>query len=169
MIHLEFPNISHKSAYIEMIEEWKSAEKTPTSPSTLFKWSDYEEFLQIVTDDVDDPPVENVPATLYFLMEWTRILGAIQIRHHINHPRLMEAWWHIGYGIRPSERRKWYAREMLRLALIEARKLWLEKVLICCHDDNLASYKTIEANDGIFDRYAEFEGEKARRYWVTLY
>ncbi len=168
MLTLTFPNISHKSEYLEMIAEWKSTEPTPTSPDTLFKWEDFEDFLQIITQEQDNPPDGKVPATLFFLMKGERILGAIHIHHHINHPRLMEAWWHIGYGIRPSQRRKWYATGMLRLGLIKAKELWIEKVLLGCHDDNIASQKTIERNGGIFERYTEHEGKKLRRYWIPL-
>lgn len=167
MLHLEFPNISHKSAYLNMIEEWKLFEKIPTSPRALFRGENFEEFLQIAESDL----TENhrwVPATLFFLMDGDRILGAIQICHNIEPPHLREYGGHIGYGIRPSERQKWYATKMLSLALIEAQKLWLEKVLLGCYDDNIASQKTIEKNNGIFERYTEFEGKKSRRYWIEL-
>jgi predicted acetyltransferase len=100
-------------------------------------------------------------------VENERILWAIQIRHSIDHPRLIEVGGHIGYGIRPSERGKWYATEMLRLWLLEAKKLWLEKVLITCHDDNIASAKVIENNGGAFERYAYRDEKKYRRYWVN--
>lgn len=166
MLHLEFPNISHKEEYLNMINEWKSHE-IPSSPWALFRGENFEEFLGIATNDL----IENrlgVPATLFFLMDDSQILGAIQIRHHIEHPNLREFGGHIGYGIRPSERRKWYAKKMLELWLIEAQKLWIYRVLLGCYDDNIASAKTIESNGGIFERYNEHEGKKSRRYWIEL-
>ena len=164
MLRLEFPNTSHKSEYLSIMEEW-----APSSPWALFRWESFEEFLQLAKDDIEKGNRHGVPATLFFLVnDENRILGAIQIRHHINHPNLMEYGGHIGYGIRPSERGKWYATEMLRLALIESRKLGLQKVLLGCHDDNIASQKTIEKNGGIFDRYTEYELKKSRRYWINL-
>ena len=166
MLSLIFPNISHKTSYLDMIEEWKSYE-APSSPGALFRGENFEEFLELAVDDMTSNRFW-VPATLFFLMDWDRILGAIQIRHHIDHPRLKEYGWHIGNGIRPSERRKWYAREMLNLALDETRELWIERVLICCYDDNPGSYKVIESNEGTFDRYTEYEWKKSRRYWITL-
>lgn len=57
---------------------------------------------------------------------------------------------------------------MLALALEEAKKLGLEKVLITCHDVNIGSCRVIEKNGGIFERYTEKDGEKMRRYWITL-
>jgi len=51
--------------------------------------------------------LNRVPGTLLFLInENQRVLGAVEIRHHIHHPDLKEVGGHIGYGIRPSERRK---------------------------------------------------------------
>ena len=166
MLTLVFPHISHKSAYLDMISEWKSIEPQ-SSPSALFRGESFEEFLSIAKQDLLGNRLW-VPATLFFLMHGAHIVWAIQIRHHIDHPVLMEYGWHIGYGIRPSQRQKWYATKMLFLWLFEARRLWLERVLLGCYDENIASQKTIEANGGIFERYTQFEGKRSRRYWIEL-
>ena len=165
MLKLEFPNESHKDQYLEMIEEWKNYEK-PTSPGKLFVWTTFEEFLVIINKDLTDNEY-GVNSTLFFLITWDTILWAIHIRHHIDHPILIETGWHIGYGIRPSARWKWYAIEMLKLWLKEAKKLWIQKALITCDDDNIASAKIIEANGWEFERYAEEDGKKVRRYWIN--
>lgn len=161
-----------------MISEWRSFE-VPTSPGKLFAGESFEEFLEIVWKDVTANP-DGVNSHLFFLVErpWAseaswrvedeRILWAIQVRHSIDHPRLIEVGGHIGYGVRPSERGKWYATEMLRFSLLEAKKLWLEKVLITCLDDNIPSAKVIENNGGVFERYAYRDEKKYRRYWITL-
>jgi predicted acetyltransferase len=70
--------------------------------------------------------------------------------------------------VRPSERGKWYATEMLKLGLIEAQKVWIEKLFISCDDDNIASAKVIEINGGILEKYMEKDGVKMRRYWINL-
>jgi predicted acetyltransferase len=57
---------------------------------------------------------------------------------------------------------------MLRLALLEARKIGLEKVLITCDDGNIASAKVIENNGGVFERLTMKEDRKIRRYWIAL-
>ncbi len=171
MLHLEFPNISHKEAYFDLMKEWKTSDEYKNghvSPWALFRGKNFEEFLQITQDDLTEKN-QWVPATLFFLMEVERILGAIQIRHSIKLPHLMEFGGHIGYGIRPSERQKWYATKMLELGLIEARKLWLDRVLLGCYDDNIGSIRTIEENHGIFERYTEYEWKKSRRYWIELW
>lgn len=167
MLRLEIPNTSHEEEYNEMTKEWENFEGRSTSPARLFAWEDFQEFLTEIKKDVTNN-YRWVNSTLFFLMEDDKILGAIQVRHHIDHPNLRDAGWHIGYGIRPSERRKWYATKMLGLWLKEAKKLGIDKVLISCDDDNIASEKVIINNGGIFRKEVEKDWEMLKTYWITL-
>ena len=168
MTKLEFPEPKHKESYEDMISEWwKKEDISKISPMALFEWNNFEEFLEITKKDVYES-LWWVNASLFFLMDWDKILWGIQIRHHINHPNLIKAWWHIWYWVRPSERKKWYATIMLKLWLEEAKKLWIEKVLITCDDDSIASIKVIEKNGGIFQSFVEKKWVKMRRYWIEL-
>ena len=54
----------------------------------------------------------------------------------------------IGYGVRPSQRRKGYATQMLRYALEECKKQGLNKVIVACYKQNVGSAKTIMKNNG---------------------
>ncbi len=169
MFHLEFPTISHKSRYLDMIEEWKNFEK-PDSPWALFRGENFEEFLEITEKNKETNSL-GVPATLFFFMEDADILWALQLRHHIDHPNLSMEWWaggHIGYWLHPSARGKWLATEMLSLGLEEARKLWLEKVLISAFEDNPASWKTIEKCGWKFEKIVAKEGKDLKVYAIDL-
>ena len=73
------------------------------------------------------------------------MVGICNIRHHLNQEFLVHIAGHIGYSIHPEERRKGYATEQLRLALLEAKKLGIAQVLITAADWNIASQKTIHA------------------------
>ncbi len=70
----------------------------------------------------------------------------------------------------PSERRKGYAKEMLRQMLPIARKLGLAKVLLTCDDNNEGSARTIEAYGGILENKILNSGMTVakRRYWIEL-
>lgn len=46
---------------------------------------------------------------------------------------------------------------MLRLGLIEGKKIGLEKVMLGCLDNNIGSYRTIEKNGGIFEKHTIFD------------
>ena len=165
MLKLEFPDEKHKLAYLKTINEWKKVEETPTSPWRFFAWENFEDFLSIVKNDVNNN--ENwVNSHLFFLVKDNEILWGIHVRHTIKHPRLMEDWWHIWYWIAPKHRIKWYATKMLELWLIEAKKIWLKEVLITCNIDNIWSSKVMEKNWWIFERLSKDWTKK--RYWIKL-
>ncbi len=87
---------------------------------------------------------------IYVREEDRRVVGVIQIRHRFN--EFLEKYaGHIGYCVRPSERRKGYATRMLALALRECARLGINDVLVCCLEDNEASRRTILANGGVYE------------------
>lgn len=92
----------------------------------------------------------------------------IDLRHHINHPILNVWGGHIGYSVLYEERRKGYAKEMLKLVLDECRNLGLKKVLITCDVDNIGSRKVILAKRGIFEKNVDVDQSMKERYWITL-
>jgi len=92
----------------------------------------------------------------------------ISLRHSLNGGYLAEHGGHIGYGVRPLERRKGYAKTMLKLCLEEARALGLDKVLVCCDLDNAGSRGAIKACGGKFERLAITGAEVDERYWISL-
>ncbi len=90
-------------------------------------------------------PDELVPSTTYFAVreDDNKIIGMVDIRHYLN-DNLKESWnGHIGYSVRPDERRKGYATETLKLALKECEKRGLGSVILGCLEKNIGSKKTI--------------------------
>lgn len=114
-----------------------------------------------------DIPEYLVPSTTYWLMrvEDGRMLGAVNIRHRLN-KYLLEVGGHIGYGVRPSERRKGYATRMLAMALEECNALGILRALVTCDVDNIASARTIVRNGGVFEDERGEKEERVRRYWI---
>ena len=110
----------------------------------------------------------DVPSTAYFAIRKSdnKLVGIIDLRHHINHPILGTWGGHCGYTVRPSERGHAYAGEMLRLNLRNAKALGIEKFLITCHSDNTASEKTILANGGIYEKTIVVDGTEIKRFWI---
>ena len=109
-----------------------------------------------------------VPSTTYFAIRESdnRLVGVIDLRHHIDHPILGTWGGHCGYSVRPSERGKGYANEMLRLNIQNAKRMGLSKLLVVCDETNAASEKTILANGGVFEKYIEIDGCRMKRYWI---
>jgi predicted acetyltransferase len=112
-----------------------------------------------------------VPATQYIYVRESdsKIVGVIQIRHYFN-AYLEKYAGHIGYSVCPSERRKGYATQMLKLVLPECKKLGIDHVLISCVQGNEGSRKTILNNGGRYEStvYLEEHDVYLERYWIDL-
>jgi predicted acetyltransferase len=102
-----------------------------------------------------------VPQTTLWWVDETEYLGRVGIRHRLTEP-LLQFGGHIGYDVRPSARRQGHATAMLRASLATARALGIEKALVTCDHDNVASRKVIEANGGVEDEPNALK----LRYWV---
>ncbi len=112
-------------------------------------------------------PDHLVPSTFLVAGVDGQIVGRVSIRHELN-DFLRIRGGHIGYGVLPQFRRRGYATEILRQALVVARSLGIDRVLITCDDGNLASSRVIESCGGKLDSVlpAEPEFPALRRYWV---
>ena len=103
-------------------------------------------------------------ATCRWIFEDGKVLGGIALRHIFN-----DDIGHIGYGVRPSARRRGLANWALGEMLKEARTaLGLDRVLIPCLADNFASAHTIERNGGVLEGIRDTEHGPVRRYWIAL-
>jgi len=115
-------------------------------------------------------PAGLVPATQLLCVRRSdgRLVGMIQLRHCFN-PFLERYGGHIGYSVRPSERRKGCAEWMLRACLPRCRALGLDRVLVTCLEDNEASRRTILANGGVYESTVlePEEGVRLQRYWLA--
>ena len=122
-------------------------------------------------ENIETLPTDKVLATQFLFVREKddKIIGMIQIRHYFN-DYLSKYGGHIGYSIRPSERRKGYSKIMLKSALIFCREIGLKRVLITCIDKNIASEHTIISNGGVYEStiFEPFESVKLKRYWINL-
>lgn len=165
-----------KEKIIEMYNEYMLSELIP-GIDRFEGIRDFEKLEELNFDDWLDEleknkheenlPEEYSPHTLYLAInDNNKIVGAIGIRWK-QVPVLMTFGGLIGYSIRPSQRGKGYASEMLKLALDKFKNKNIENILITCKNFNTASKKVIERNGGIFENaYNNDDGYTYLRYWI---
>ncbi len=97
------------------------------------------------------------------------IIGRVSVRHELS-KYLMQVGGHIGYAVIEPYRNRGYAKQMLRESLKIARSLGIDRVLMTCDDDNMASIKTIESAHAKLENKIELIDRSVpkRRYWVEL-
>ena len=113
------------------------------------------------------PIAGRVHSTYLWMVEDDRYLGAIALRHELN-DFLLEAGGHIGYGVRPSARRRGLATWALGAVLPKAAAFGLKQVLVTCDDANIASQRVIEGNGGVLEDIRDTQLGRTRRYWIDL-
>ena len=167
-IELLRPTLEMEEMHYDFIIEWENAGENIVPYSARLLDMDYKTWLENTYNFEETCPEGFVPAHTLFLVEDNkRILGAINIRHYLN-DYLLNFGGHIGYGIRPSERKKGYASLMLSLALTKAKELGIQRALITCDKNNLGSARTIMKNGGVLENEV-IEGERTtQRYWIEL-
>ena len=103
---------------------------------------------------------------LLFDVEQKQVLGMVNIRHYLSDD-LLKFGGHIGYSVRPSERRKGYAKKQLQFALELLKDLGETKILVTCDDNNIGSSKVIESCGGVLEnKLHSDEYGLVRRYWI---
>ena len=114
-------------------------------------------------------PPDRVPMNWFLLFAGERVLGCGRLRHWLI-PALELDGGHIGYAIRPSERRRGVATALPSLLLDRARQIGLDRVLLTAADTNTASRRVIEINGGVSDgtRISPNTGEAMCLYWISL-
>ncbi|AIY75316.1 TPA: GNAT family N-acetyltransferase [Bacillus tropicus] len=170
-VSLLTPTTDLQDEYLDFYNEWKD------SGETMIPWvisKDPSNFPAMVQELLDahngvNLPQSWVPDSTYWLVtDNNRIVGTVNIRHSLTE-HLFNAGGHIGYGIRPSERRKGYATKLLELSLEKTKKLNITRALVVCDEVNTASEKTILHNGGVRDDdFIEADGNVVRRFWIEL-
>lgn len=171
-IKLVEPAIEYAQDIMEYREEFLQSEDSMAGCGSLRDQKTVEGWLKEIDllENEETCPAGKVCSNTYLAVrsDDNRVVGIIDFRHHIDHPILGLWGGHIGYSVRPSERRKGYAKEMLGLVLQKCKEHGLARVMVTCDADNIASKKTILVNGGIFDKDVQVDGETIKRYWIEL-
>jgi predicted acetyltransferase len=163
-VTLELPDKQYKDSFIEALEEFQQEGKY-TYLNKDQMTTDFEAFIAEIPEI--RMKINHVPETEYWLIEDKKYIGRLSIRHKLNGELLVKGG-HIGYSIRPSERRKGYGVKILELGLEKAKILGLTRILITCDSSNEASRKIIENHGGVLEN--EVAGKSGNptilRFWL---
>ena len=168
----EEPSIERKEEALSYIQEFKDYNSKIHGVGGLHKFIDkYEEWLLKLQKEKEIEPTELlVPALTYFLIRESdnRLVGMTNIRLTLNR-QLRESGGHIGYGIRPTERRKGYNKINLYLALKVCDEHGIERAMLSCDKENLGSSSTMKALGAEKEKefYTE-EGVLEEIYWIDV-
>lgn len=170
---LVLPGLEHEQQAREFINEFHEHNSKIHGTCKLEAYlGNYIEWVTMVDDYSKgiNLPKGFVPGSTYFAFreEDNKLVGMTNIRHILTED-LLKSGGHIGYGVRPTERRKGYATEILYLALEKCKELGIDKALVTCDKNNIGSAKAIQNNFGIMENeITEESGAISQRYWVDV-
>ena len=152
------PDLSYADEIQRYKKEFLEDEPIINGSAGLDRFSTVEDWLEELKkrSNKDTVPEGLVPSSTYLGIRKkdNYIVGMIDIRHSC--------------GVRKSERKKGYAKQMIKLALEKCKELKIEKVLITCNDDNIASEKSIIACGGELEDIRTVDGKNYKRFWIEI-
>lgn len=156
----------YRTQLMDMMDEWaRFGEKM--IPYAIRK-NDYHDFDRYLAglDEVEEGDIQDAT---YFCLDVDRdiFVGAVNIYHCLN-DNFQESDVYIGDGVRPSERRRGVATQMIALALERCKELGITKVFMICGRENIGSSKSIRNNGGVLEREMDMDGEIVQKYWIEV-
>lgn len=175
--YLEMPSLERKEQIIDYVNEFALYNSETNGMGSLRKILEgytFEQALEMCLNRQKEEYAKKIgrcqsKTFLLIREDDDRIIGAINVRWNL--PESMKQFGgNIGYGIRPTERRKGYNKINLYLGLMEAQKLGLDQVMLSCEVSNLGSAKTMQALGGKLERTEvdSSDGILTSVYWFDV-
>ena len=175
--YYEKPSLKRKDEIIEFLDEFKRFNSNINGSGgmdKIYSGLTFEDALDRCLKKEDEDYARSInkcPGKTFLLIRGNdnKIVATINIRWNLSE-EMLKFGGHIGYGVRPLERRKGYNKINLYMGLKEAKKVGLKRVMIDCSVDNVASNKTIKALGGVFERCEidPYDNTKNNVYWINV-
>lgn len=160
------PTLADEAALTEYVREHHACGESSVSASLGLPVMPYADWLQKIHLNATSGDPEWGKSLLYICLANDRIVGLLSIRYELSEA-LTAKYGHIGYGVRPSERGKGYATQMLRHALSVCRGLGMASVVLGCYKANAASAAVIQKCGGtLFAENDNYTPGKLSQYYT---
>jgi len=163
------PSLEFEVSYRGYIAELGDCVRIPFT--LTYPFDPFSDLVQTLMDQSRGIGVREgfVANSTFWLLQDQQILGVSNLRHGLT-PSLERIGGHIGFGVRPSQRKKGVGTQLLRLTLMEASRRGLTRVLLTCDQDNLGSAGVIKANSGSLENEIlnADTGKWIQRYWIDI-
>lgn len=168
--HLEKPSLDRGDSYRSLVAEFADRGE-PFIPFPLsFPTDDLPALIELFEGfgrGIGIPP-HFVPHETYWLIAGGEVVAVSNLRLRLSASLRLEGG-HIGYGVRPSARRRGHATAILAATLqVAAARHGMSRCLVTCAKSNLGSAGAIRNNGGVLDSegYSELHAGTIQRYWV---
>lgn len=164
-MELRRPTLADKDTVTEMMAEFEKANSAHDGGFWDAENFDYEDWIAGNADAEMgfNIPEGWVPAVQFVGFEDEKAVGFLNLRLRLS-DYLLQQGGHIGYSVRPSERGKGYAKDMLAQGVCAAISKNIQRILVTCSEENPASRAVILANGGVLEDVRE----GTERYWIEV-
>lgn len=169
-LKLVAPSLALEAPFMAMVDEFLAAgEREYVYEEVLFNRG-FEAYVAWLAKGERDALEGLSPWSAYWAVaeETGMLVGISSLRHKLS-PFMAQFGGHIGYRVRPSERRKKFGSAILRLTLKKASSIGITKALVVCTPENTASQGVLRICGAEFENEVSVNGVSLLRYWVSTH
>lgn len=161
------PSLGLFPLFLEFVEDMRANGQPLWAPYLPKENDTPSDFIERLLKREVEPESPFVPETIFWSVFEGNVVGRISLRHRLE-GNLHKIGGHIGYEVGPRWRKRGFATEMLRQVLLMSKATEIGRVLLTCSPNNEASNKTIQRNDGVFDKkvFVDSVQENRNHYWI---
>ena len=167
-MQLVLPNWEHEAMVMNYRAAFKAAGDKPYGASGLLRYVSYSDWLDRCRNASNEETCEEgrVPQTVYIAIDNDEMVGAVVLRYQLNDDLLKYAG-HMAFSVHPKMRRRGYGKQILSAAVNMCRDKGIDKVLLTCDKDNIASKHLIESCGGALENEIMLGDKPVLRYWIN--
>lgn len=166
------PSVEYQSAFLAMLDDFDANDSHNSAFYTAARqdFSAYVQELKYEEQGINLPFGKVQCSHRWLVSSDGALVGVTRLRHSIETPFLAANGGHIGYDVAPSRRGQGFGHFALAVALNEAKRIGLSRVLLYAGETNAASRAIIGRAGGVLEQiaYSEFWNEQLCKYWVPV-